>query len=262
MLGACQTRGPRANLRKFLDSFENRPSAREGRPAAAVPIPNRGRSDSEPPTMDPPMTIQEPATLLTDYALSGLAAYCCANLFGGAEKANPRRLWAWGFGALSLGALLGGTSHGFAALLSAPALESLWRGTLAASHLANFFLAAAAARGPLEGNSLQTFRLGLGAKLLAFAAWSAFSQNFAAVIADSALSVLLIAALEILRLKRNPGDRPAKLILAGAALSAAAALVQALRISPAPWFNHNDLYHLVQAAGIVFFYRGARETSA
>jgi len=203
------------------------------------------------------MTVQEPATLITDYALSGLAAYCCAGLFRGAGKGNPRRLWAWGFGALSLGALLGGTSHGFAALLSAPALESLWRGTLAASHLANFFLAAAA-RGPLEGKPLETFRVGLGAKLLAFAAWSAATQSFAAVIADSALTILLIAALEILRLKKNPGDRPAKLLLAGAALSAAAALAQALRISPAPSFNHNDLYHLVQAAGLVFLYRGAR----
>jgi len=53
---------------------------------------------------------------------------------------------------------------------------------------------------------------------------------------------------------REPGSRP---ILAGVAVSALAAGVQASGLSLHANFNHNDLYHVVQIAATVLFYRGA-----
>ena len=50
-------------------------------------------------------------------------------------------------------------------------------------------------------------------------------------------------------------------MIVGIALSITAAVVQQLRWAPFPWFNHNDLYHVIQAVAFVGFYRAARHLS-
>ena len=55
----------------------------------------------------------------------------------------------------------------------------------------------------------------------------------------------------------EPATLATDCVLAAIALSIVAALVQQLHLAPAPWFNHNDLYHLIQALGLVAFYRAA-----
>ena len=48
-------------------------------------------------------------------------------------------------------------------------------------------------------------------------------------------------------------------MLAGIGLSIIAALVQQLGWAPAPHFNHNDLYHVIQALALGGFYRAGRK---
>jgi hypothetical protein len=47
-------------------------------------------------------------------------------------------------------------------------------------------------------------------------------------------------------------------MLAAIGLSFVAAAVQQLRISPSPHFNHNDLYHAIQAFALIAFYHAGK----
>jgi hypothetical protein len=80
-------------------------------------------------------------------------------------------------------------------------------------------------------------------------------DEFRFVIYYTAFAILLLAALSLHA--RRSGAAGARWSLAGIAVSAAAAGVPYLRIAPHPSFNHNDLYHVVQAAAMYLFYRGA-----
>jgi hypothetical protein len=47
-------------------------------------------------------------------------------------------------------------------------------------------------------------------------------------------------------------------VLGAIAVSALAALVQYHRVALHQHFNHNDLYHVIQIAGVALFYRGGK----
>jgi hypothetical protein len=75
-------------------------------------------------------------------------------------------------------------------------------------------------------------------------------DEFLFVVLDTGLAFAAVALLHLWKLNRW--------ILAGVAVSLAAALVQASGFAPHRHFNHNDLYHVIQIAAMVLLYRGAR----
>ena len=95
-------------------------------------------------------------------------------------------------------------------------------------------------------------RVAIALKAAVFAAGACIRPEFRIVIADYGLTLLAWAAAAVL--VRRPWRYA---VLSGIGLSAAAALVQQLHLSPGPRFNHNDLYHVIQAMALVVFYRGA-----
>jgi len=58
------------------------------------------------------------------------------------------------------------------------------------------------------------------------------------------------------RRRRRPWRR---WMLAGVGLSIAAAVVQQMHWGFSPRFNHNDVYHLIQAFALIAFYRAGRK---
>ena len=56
---------------------------------------------------------------------------------------------------------------------------------------------------------------------------------------------------------RDPLSASGRLLLGGIAVSVVAAAIQRSRISLHPHFNHNDLFHAVQAVAVWLLYRGA-----
>jgi hypothetical protein len=69
----------------------------------------------------------------------------------------------------------------------------------------------------------------------------------------AALGVVFVAAVYAYVRWRAPGMG----WLIGAVLvSLAAGLVQGMRLAPHRWFNHNDLYHVIQMVALYLFYRG------
>jgi len=153
--------------------------------------------------------------------------------------------------------LLGGTWHGFSGQLSLPSATLLWKVTLAATGTASFFLLAGAAFGSLSTRAAIAVTAAAAAKLLVFLVWSASHDEFDGVIVDSTAAmaaILVLAAVAWIR-RRAPASR---WIAAGILLSAAAAVVEALSLSPGPFFSHDDLYHVVQIAALYLLYRGGR----
>lgn len=190
------------------------------------------------------MTISEPVTLATDYLLAGVTAWLCFLLWKQRESQRSRHGWTIAFGALALGAFLGGTWHG---LLQS---DLLWKATVLAIGVASFAMLAGSAYAVLSG-APRTLLLALaGVKLLVYAAVMLVRAEFIFFVIDSGVTFALVAALHLWRFNGW--------IVAGVAVSLLAALAQASGLALHRHFNHNDLYHVIQVAAMLLFYRGVR----
>jgi hypothetical protein len=113
--------------------------------------------------------------------------------------------------------------------------------------------------GMVAGSALATTRgvllrllLGFAAlKLALYAAWMLRHDDFIWVVADTGIALFLVGALYLWRW--NPW------MVAGVAVSITAGLLQASGLALHAHFNHNDLYHVVQTAAMLAFYRGLKE---
>lgn len=182
------------------------------------------------------MPISEPMTLATDYALGAVAAVLGLRL----RHVSPG--WAFALLAVAAAAFLGGTWHG---LLQS---DLLWKATLLAAGAASCAMVVGSARLTAQGLLLQALLVLAAVKLALYSVWILLNDDFVGVIADSGIALALVGALH---LWRRDGW-----MLAGVAVSVAAALVQAAGVGVHARFNHNDLYHLMQALALFFFYRG------
>jgi len=190
------------------------------------------------------MTISEPMTLITDYVLAAVTAWLCFSLLKHRESQRSRLLWAVAFAALAVGALLGGTWHGFFQN------DYLWKATVLTVGVASFAMVAGSAFAALSGAVRHVLIWVAGGKLLTYVYWTPRHDEFIYVVIDSGIAFALVAALHLWRFNAW--------VVAGVAVSLVAALVQASGFAPHPHFNHNDLYHVIQIAAMVLLYRGAR----
>ena len=183
-------------------------------------------------------------TLITDYLLGGVTAWLAALLFKHAENQKSRTFWAIAFAALAVAAFLGGTWHGFVQN------HVLWKATLLTAGVASCAMVVGAAFAALSGAVRHILIWVAGGKLLAYADWMLRHDEFIYVVIDTGIAFAVVAALHLWRFNGW--------LLAGVAVSVAAALVQASGFALHPHFNHNDLYHVIQIAAMALFYRGAR----
>jgi hypothetical protein len=200
------------------------------------------------------MILHEPATLVTDCLLAALAAWLARQLRGSICVANPPALWwsralAW----TAASALIGGTYHGFAPNLPAPVSEAWWSLTLVSVGLLSFAMDISLMYECAAVDRWKAWRALIALKLGIFMAAILVNPRFGAAILDYGTTMLAwaVGALALRRRWLGP-------MLWAIGLSLAAALVQQLRWSPGPHFNHNDLYHVIQAVALVGFYFAGR----
>lgn len=184
--------------------------------------------------------MNEPMTVLTDYALAGVAGTFAYRL----RKIAP--LWALGLAALALAALAGGTWHGWFWHS-----DPLWKATVLLAGVANFGMLAGSARATTQGSVSSALVAFAALKLAVYAAWMLRHDEFIWVVADTAVALALVAALYFWRFSGW--------MLAGVAVSVLAGLAQASGLRLHAHFNHNDLYHLIQIGALFAFYRGLKE---
>lgn len=186
-------------------------------------------------------------TLATDYLLALVAAITGVLIVRASAGQSSRRAWGAAFLAASAAAALGGTHHGFA-------LELLWTPTVLVIGVASAGMLVGSAFATMRGPARRAVLLFTVLELAVFALWMLSHDSYGWVIVDSAGALVVVALLHAARWR----EPPSRWILGGAAVSAAAAVVQAARIAPHPAFNHNDLYHLIQIGALLLFYQGAR----
>ena len=198
------------------------------------------------------MTIHEPATLLTDYLLALLGAWCGWYL---GRDANPaQRYWSRALWLTAAAAWIGGTHHGFGPALGEGASEALWRATLLLISLTSVAMSLTLVRELAPTAQRRRWGWLVWIKFAGFAAVAVAYPLFVVAVADYGMSMLALASAA------SFADRPWRApMFAAVILSALAATVQQMQWGFGARFNHNDVYHVIQGAAVFLFYRAGRE---
>ena len=207
--------------------------------------------------------MSEPDVALTDYALTLLAGFFAVLVLRRGDAASALRGWFALFFAAAAGAsLFGGSVHGFFpnensqghALLWPATLLSLgvatWSGWAVGAHLV---LAPRAARLLIVAAALQL--LGYSAVVLSG------QQEFVVAVINYLPAALFMLGAVLWAQYRDPELRLSPAAW-GLVLTFVAAGVQRLGLGLHPqYFNHNALYHLVQALGLALIFWGCRSVA-
>jgi energy-converting hydrogenase Eha subunit A len=207
--------------------------------------------------------LAEPTTTLTDYAIALESTLLAVALLGqnkiqhdklGLQRS--RFFWGIAFGWVAIAAAAGGTCHGFAPILTLSLLNRLWTLTGYAIGCASFFMLLGATFSTFAGWIRWVAIVAISGKAALYLAQVGQYQQFVPMAIDYGSAMLVVVLLQWVQLERQ--RRSAIWISAGIGVSMIAIGIQATRISIAPSFNHNDLYHLVQMVALYLLYRGAR----
>jgi uncharacterized protein DUF6962 len=197
--------------------------------------------------------MSEPITAGTDYLLAAIAAYWALMLARRANRGEPIVFFAISFGATAFGALLGGLYHQFHGMLSPFAVEALWKSGVLCIGVASYCLGSSIAMAFVSPAMARLTRIILLLQLCAFIVGSMLTDEFWIVIADYGSVMLAILALCIVRWRHIA----ARWIGTGVIVSFAAAGLQMGSFAAGP-LNHNDLYHLVEIAGLFCLFQGGK----
>jgi hypothetical protein len=203
--------------------------------------------------------LHEPDVALTDY---GLAVECLLFVWllsrSKTAKGTLRGWYQVFFSALATASLAGGTLHGFFAENTTVGSRFLWKGTLVA-------IGAAALAAWFVGLHMR-FPLGTARALapvltIAFVAYCAVvlwvRDDYVVAIVSYLPAALFWLAMFVLAY-RDTRQRPALVGVIGVLLTFAAAGVQQSGVALHPvYFDHNALYHAIQAVALFFLYRTA-----
>lgn len=197
------------------------------------------------------MTIHEPATLLTDCMLGVLGCGFAIHLGRIAPRAGDAALW-WrrSIWLMAVSAFMGGAYHGFSPDVP-PAAEAVWwrlvLWVICGLGLA-MGLSLVAEIVPEERRRFWT-RLVKTKFAISVAAVMAVPVFLVAMV-DYLIPMLAWAVFAVA--KRRSWSGP---LLAGVGLSILAGVVQQLQLGISAAFNHNDVFHVIQALALVAFHR-------
>ena len=197
-----------------------------------------------------------PAVVLTDYLLAVECGVFAAVL----ARRGADGAWVVVFAATSVASLLGGTVHGFLPDAEAPASRALWVITMLCVGVTAAALVRAGAGVGWGRERARTLNPGLGIALIGYTGVVLFvSREFIVAIAaylPAALFMMFVFARNGWR-GRPAGVAPA---LSGIAITIGGAAAQSAEIGVHPvYFDHNALYHVVQAVAMYLLFRAALE---
>jgi len=197
----------------------------------------------------------EPDVALTDYAL---AIECV--LFAYLVRRREHALF---FGSAAVASLAGGTVHGFFLDVRTLGNAVLWRITLIAIGVTALSAWAIGARMLCPASAARRITIAAAAAFAGYSVLTLFTtQDFrAAVIFYLPAAVFLLVVLSVAYARAR--ERRILVAIAGLGLMFIAAAVQQARIALHPtYFNHNALYHLIQAVALWLLFLGLRRLHA
>lgn len=195
------------------------------------------------------MTIHEPATLATDLLLAVLGFGLAWRLRRKVTPDNRAATW-WcaALVAMAVSALVGGLYHGFAPNFHAAVDGIWWRLVLVLICVMGLTMAVSLVHEirPRGLGWIWVVRMKFLVSLAAVVIW----PDFLVAMADYGLAMLAWVVGAFVLRRRWSGW-----MLAGVGLSAVAGRVQQSGWGLSPGFNHNDVFHVIQALALVGFYR-------
>jgi hypothetical protein len=204
------------------------------------------------------VTIHEPATLVTDLLLAVLGGWLAWRLHRRMPATHlAAHWWSRTLALTAVSAFVGGTYHGFAPNFPDALRATWWIVTLFIISLTAAAMAMSLLHELVPPAGQRRWLVVIAFKLAAFGGAVFTHPRFVVVIIDYGLVLVLwaVAALWSRRPWRG-------WMLAGVGLSVAAAVVQQMRWGFSPQFNHNDVYHVIQACALIAFYRAGRKFTA
>lgn len=201
--------------------------------------------------------ITEPATTITDYVLGAVSLAWGRIVWrrAGIDKVAAGLWWAAGFWAVALAAFAGGTVHGFRGLLGRGWEPALWKASLFA--IGGF--AFAAVMTAIVGGVSRRWRSSLiviaAIALLGYLVCVGGHPEFRYASIASAFGLGVLLVQQTIAWSRF-GVPSASWIAAGVAVAAVGAGIQQAGLAPHPYFNHNDVFHVIQIVSTYLFYRG------
>lgn len=203
------------------------------------------------------MTLTEPMTTLTDYALGLVVVILAVRLVRAALVHGQAAIWLWaaGFFAAAVAAVIGGTAHGFQEILAAPLHAVVWRSSMLAIGLSALLLSAAALHAAVAASLRRWLLAAIALQFAVFAIWMFSHSDFIYAIYDYGVSMALVLCLAVYGwVRRSEPSGP--WIVAGLLVAVVAAVIQQGGLVLHESFNQNDLYHVVQALSFYLLYRG------
>ena len=187
--------------------------------------------------------MREPWTVATDLMLALLSAIFGVKLLG-QQQALTAQWWGIMMLALTLSSLSGAVAH--AMPLDSSVEQFSWLITVLSLPFIAVSLGFSLATYLRQGKAV---RFVLILKLVFFLVVAYTARDFRYAIVDYSIPMLLWLVVA--------AKRGLIVLLVGLILSVAAALIQQLQLGFSASFNHNDVYHVVQAIALYFLYKGA-----
>ena len=206
------------------------------------------------------MTLLEPAVSLTDLGLAiENTVFTVLLARRSTLLTSARRWWILFFVSLALAALLGFVTHGFFADKSLPLHQQLWGVTLLSMGLMALATVALAALLTFDARVANRIVWGAACLLVLYSvAVISGYRHFGLAIAAYAPAMVFLLIAFVNRLGKHH-RRHWVLGIAGLVLTSIAAALQQLGVGLHPeYFNHNALYHVIQAPALWMLYLTAR----
>ena len=200
----------------------------------------------------------EPDVALTDYLLALEAALFAVLVWKGHVSDDLRAAFTLFFGATAIAAAAGGTVHGFFAGTTTRLGVALWRLTLVAlgvTALAAWMIGAQMLL-PAGPADVVQFVAAAVAAIYTIIVVAVDDRFGIAVVHYIPPTLVMLAAFAVAAARTRSGSAFGGLL--GMVLTLVAAVVQQQRIALHPaYFNHNALYHAIQAIALALIYVGA-----
>lgn len=201
--------------------------------------------------------IHEPMTFFTDLILAGVALYCgvrISQVYWQAYHLFHFHL-SWAFYLTAVAALLGGLFHGFGPEFPEIVRNLTWKTVMISTGLAATLLLLASFSLVVPHKTYLILRLISIVAIVVYVGviWKKSDFDLVAFFFASILAFVLLMMIYVWWQTKNPG---AAKVVAGLLVSLAGAVAWKSRLSVHPHFNHNDLYHVIQAIGLWLMFRG------
>ncbi|MEX2286615.1 MAG: hypothetical protein WD648_05960 [Planctomycetaceae bacterium] len=202
----------------------------------------------------------EPDVALTDFAIALECVVFAVLLWRNRVRATGLRFWfALFFASVSVASLCGGLVHGFFLDEQSRGQAILWPATLLAIGVAAFSAWAIGATLVFPPRVSRSVKVAAVGQLAIYSPVVLFhNQEFAVALVNNLPAIVFLLIVLVLAYRR---EKHQGLLLAagGLALTLIGGLGQQLGIGIHPkYFNHNALYHVIQAVALFLFFLGGR----